>query len=288
MEAINELKKLSEGEGGDEPTDDWQPPADWLTVPEPGEMEICLLICTASTKGFGVGLADFETGNSGGKDLQCGIKIDWGDGTSDDRTVVNQYGYYYNYFGHSYTESKQYIVKVTGNVNTNAWLWNHDTTQIIQIAKIGSGIHLWTKTQPASSNIWGSQIYLKWIKVLNSGGLYDESYGGVISSQAIFSGCNSLQKIEIPSRLKKINVDSIFSRCYGLTSFDFSDVLEITANYAFSNAGCVYTGIGIPAIKKLHAFGRYDSFKPIKIRVGKIFYLVGAYILQFPYPLRDK
>ncbi len=56
--AIMIAEKKQEG-GGD---DDWQPPADWLTVPEPGPLEICMLVWTDS---FGITLYDHDTGNGG-------------------------------------------------------------------------------------------------------------------------------------------------------------------------------------------------------------------------------
>lgn len=76
-----------------------------------------------------------------------------GDGTVDNGlNVIQSNGAYTKNFYHTYDKSKQYLIKVTGNTKANVilngWYNNSSLTDslwYIQIAKIGSDIHLWAK-----------------------------------------------------------------------------------------------------------------------------------------------
>lgn len=220
--AIGYNDGLGSGSGGGETADEWQPPADWLTVPEPGPLEICMLVWTDS---FGVTLYDHDTGNGGYGD--CKVSVDWGDGTFGDPSDISG-----NNPRHKYAEMKQYVVKVTGAANANTFCYNNGVNGL-QICKCGSGIYMWLNGEYSTSspyNVFGNQKALKYVSIKNENGLWNaDAYPNFY--YGCFQNCNSLRRVDLPHKIKKF-IKNEFNSCYSLSGIDLSEVTNI-GDYTF-------------------------------------------------------
>lgn len=226
--AINELFMLDPGGG-----DDWFPPEDWLTVPEPEPWEACFLVDMQKTLTHQLYFGDPDyNGNQG----YGHITIDWGDGTVDsyDGKEHDENGNttggvaWENSLKHTYSNNGQYIVKVT-TTEHNCLLYRADdngaSSATLLIAKLGSRIQLCT--YDGASNLWGAFrncARLHWVVIKSNTQL----------NYATFQGCYTLRKIDLETKITKIP-DYCFASTYSLKYPDFSQVVSVGYN-AFSSA----------------------------------------------------
>ncbi len=224
--AINELKKLSSGEGGEK---DWQPPEDWLDVPEPEPWEAYFLIELNDSKndtlGFQFSFCDPQTGSPGiGK-----IIIDWGDGNiqtfDESEAGVSWYGKLY----HIYSQVGQYLIKVTADekscclstityADTDSGVSLSFPQYGLLIAKLGKNICPERyKGQTNMSSFYDCKR-LHWVKI----------NGNSRFSIDCFSYCTALKKPEFAEPITYIP-QRCFEAIYTLTDnmIDLSDVTEI-------------------------------------------------------------
>lgn len=222
--AINELKKLSEEGGGDEPIEDWQPPADWLTVPEPGAYEICLLVEVTDNNSQSASLTimlsrpvDANTGNGA-------LSVDWGDGTVQSwKGVINNddgtqdYSESWSTLHHIYSAAGQYIIKVT-TTDQSCFLQTMYDSGIakILIAKLGSSITI------NSDDISGNDYFTQWA-FASKRFLHWVKFSGKFTRKQTFQNCGSLRKVENLTPAEKLP-EQCFQNCYCLKKFDFSAV----------------------------------------------------------------
>lgn len=230
--AINELYDLfsEEGGGGDEPIEDWQPPADWLTVPDPAENEIYLLIeviddAITNTVDFAGGLRKPENGYGG----YGALYIDWGDGKI----------YSYPEFGwtnenetlkHTYTSTGQYLVKIVTEISENNVFLKLQNKNNVLICKTGSGIVFSYDNYPTylySELFFGARME------------YFKHFGSTDSVlKGFFRNCNGLVKIEFGEPMKKV-LEEDFWGCSALRILDTSEILTIEKGGFYNSSGFI-------------------------------------------------
>lgn len=247
--AINELFMLDPG-GGDE---DWQPPDDWLVVPEPEPWEACFLVDMQNTltHQFYFGDPDYN-GNRG----YGHITVDWGDGTVDsfDGQEHDENG---NYIGgtswsdkliHTYSANGQYIIKVT-TTEHNCLLVTADDNNMrkstLLIAKLGEKIQLEDYNGLKLFGPFNGCVRLHWVSVKS----------GTNIPYACFQNCYALRKIDLKSPIAVIP-DYCFFRTYSLKFPDFSQVTSVGYN-AFSSAYALKK-ISLPKCTKIGDYAFTD------------------------------
>ena len=169
--AINELKKLSERGGGEE----WQPPSDWLEVPEPGEWEANFLIEIRNVFTFSFSFRDPVNGWNGHGILT----IDWGDGTVEtfEGYTIDEQG---NFVGtsrvyvnsHTYASPGQYVIKtVTDDLSCGLAaaadtisVYGHSGANLL-IAKTGKNIRFNKGWGSSNQGAFAGSYRLRWLKV---------------------------------------------------------------------------------------------------------------------------
>lgn len=234
--AINELAKKLEQEGGgdDEPTEDWQPPANWIPVPDPAAYEVYILIdVTELTYTNKIDLSNaFEDPNNGWAGYGT-MSIDWGDGS-----VGTYGGYDYDSDGgttgtsewtsgsgvleHEYSSKGQYLIKAILSP-MSCWFRAAGSKYHIQypqilICKTGSAILLANNFQNAEQqssyhNFGGKMQYFKHL--------------GISKFPArMFADCYSLVKVDFAQPLTIIS-SYMFNNCINLRQVDVSEVTEI-------------------------------------------------------------
>ncbi len=229
--AINELKKLSEAGGGD----DWQPPKDWLEVPEPGEWEANFLIEIRNIPTFYLWLLHPKTGEHG----YGNVTVNWGDGTvetyegcsPDDWPQTPRRSEYHS---HTYSESGQYIVKVLAD-EFSCFLnrvrdKNYGSQSVnLLIAKTGKNICLVNVPDDpsgwrSSDGTFGYNFRLRWVKINGSSQMQQNG----------FNNCTSLKRLDLAEPMREVP-----KFCFQLTSvprnFDFFKIQKID-EYGFSQA----------------------------------------------------
>ncbi len=238
--AINELKKDLDGEGGD-----WQPPADWLPVPEPGEWEACFLVelTNPDKLEYTVDLCHPKMGYG------CGtVTVDWGDGT-----IETGSGFLYdengNHIGgetsrnrpvHTYAHTGQYVIKIVGDSYTGilgkvgeAFNINKYPPALL-IAKLGANIGLILEND---SRQFGDCYRLRWVSIKSSTEL----------SRLAFYNCYALRRVDTAKPVTKLP-NSVFGGCRGMESFDFSEVVEVENNALYDTG---FTAVSMPKCVKI-------------------------------------
>lgn len=226
--AINELKKLSEGEGGE-----WQPPDDWLEVPEPGAWEANFLIEIRNKMTFGMSFYDPTNGYQG----RGNVIIDWGDGTVETYVgyTVDEQGFQWGnprarFHSHTYAEQGQYVVKATVD-ELSCFLYNVRDAEYgsqsvnILIAKTGKKICLDKYEGHEGSGTFGFNYRLHWAKINGSSKM--QGNGG-------FQDCVSLKRLDLAVPMTEIP-PHCFSYANIPKNFDFSKITKIDT-YGFYNA----------------------------------------------------
>lgn len=294
--AINELYDLfsEEGGGGDEPIEDWQPPADWITVPDPANYEVYILIdVTELTYTNKIDLStSFEHPDTG--DVGYGeMSIDWGDGDggtyggydydSDGNTIgTSEWVSYTNVLKHEYSSIGQYLIKATLS-NMSCWFRSSGSkypTQYPQvlICKTGSSILLVNsfqdvKQQNSFFNFGGKMQYFK-------------HFGITKIPSNMFSNCYSLVKIEFAEPLIAIP-NYAFYNCLNLRQIDFSEVTEIGQSaFEMGRYSFAMSSMQFPKCKTVgdNAFRYCSGLKKINLPVCE---QIGTTAFQYAYSLYD-
>lgn len=219
--AINELFQYDPG-GGDE--EDWQPPKEWIPVPEPRAYELYFLIeiteVTQPNPYIRFYLCDPITGYTGYGPLT----IDWGDGTVTTAAGMDEgESWGFDVTEHTYTETGQFLIKITATEQSCQLWWlicayaGNMNFSAVLIAKLGSEIMI-NGDKNYGNTIFTNQYKLHYLKISGKGGL---------PTSSPFASCYALRKIDIDIPPTFIPYYS-FNRCYMLKKFDFSAVTEIS------------------------------------------------------------
>lgn len=224
--AINELFNSGSG-GGDEDDELWEPPEDWIPVPEPGEYEMYFLIEPAGTSKMQINIG-YPEGFTGDETLI----VDWGNGEVYDYSANGYTNFWYTYT----TTGQQYLVKITLSNTNRCFLGiNYDnlsTSQYMQrvlIAKLGSGIIL-DHENLQNVGLYGAKRYyfaaqplLRYVKI-NNPNITEMPNTDV--GEGTFQNCCRLRRIETAAPIKVLPI-YCFENCYSLWMFDFSQTEEI-------------------------------------------------------------
>lgn len=201
--------------GGEKPSDDWQPPENWIAVPEPEPYDIYVLIL-ATSGGYGNTGMKFELMLGRESDNEIGhgnIFVDWGDGTTDQ---LNQRGYP----THTYTEEGQYLIHIITDENANAWRSSSQNQATWQIVKTGENIAFVTDRNEQNnypySNVFPNKNYIKYVQINHPKGLPKINY--------LFQSCYALKKIDVKKKFSGDIPQYAFAYCTGLS--DFSSILD--------------------------------------------------------------
>ncbi|MDE5576187.1 MAG: leucine-rich repeat domain-containing protein, partial [Oscillospiraceae bacterium] len=254
---INAIKKFPSAQGGE-----WQPPADWLEVPEPGEWEACFLIEPKQRLSFKLTFYGYESEYRS----YCGnVTIDWGDGTVETyegNTNIGADGYPIwtpeskrrpTEITHNYAEAGQYIIKATVDEYcsflSEASDGNHlGTDQVnLLIAKLGKNIRL--KAVDSDSNFgngFAENYRLCWVKINGSSEIQGYEFGYCqgfmrldLAEPLTELSSNVLASARVPkidlSRIKKIKYGALTSATNLPENVSFPECTEIERN-TFVNA----------------------------------------------------
>lgn len=279
-------------EQGSTPSDDWTPPAEWLEVPEPNELETYILIAvqkliTTDDTHIGLFFSRASDGSSGYGTIQC----DWGDGSTESVEKNSD-------VHHKYTSTGQYLIKISLDENTNyisGYSSNKDYCSV-QIIKFGSGIY-----QHAQNSAWTfGRNYanyskgLKYLKTNNPEGFF----GGYRSMDSDFFGGSTLRRVDMPNKLTEkitpycfydcpltqsdlknfVDFDSItvvgdsaFNSCVGLREIDLPNCTSIGANSFYDCKNL--REINLPNCKNIgaSAFNNCRNLEKITLADGCVF-----------------
>ena len=240
---------------GGEPSEEWQPPADWLEVPEPGAWEANFLIEIRNKMTFGMSFYEPVNGYQG----YGNVTIDWGDGTVETYvgyTVDEQGNRYGNsralFHSHTYAEQGQYVVKA--NVDElSCFLYRvqdvrySDNNVNLLIAKTGKNIWLDKYGEHEGSGTFRGNYRLRWAKINGS---------PKMQSNGSFQNCVSLKRLDLAEPMTEIPPWCFYNANIPNT-FDFSKVTTIE-NYGFYDAN-LPSKISLPECTKIGSYVFYDS-----------------------------
>ena len=228
--AINEVFLLGSGD------DDWQPPADWLPVPEPEPYEMYFLVEVTNLLAaeIEIRICDPETEYMGFGPL----KVDWGDGTAENYEGYPT-GQMWGWLSHKYTEQGQFLIKINASEQSSC-LNNLRKNPITLIMKLGDEICV-TSDAVHIENSFFDQYRLHYVKLSGKNGLY----------KSAFSRCYALRKIDIKNPLPAIQ-SYCFNGCLRLKHLDFSNAEQIDGS-ALGNSGI--TVIDAPKCKIISEYG---------------------------------
>lgn len=217
-----------------EPSEEWQPPADWLEVPEPNNYEIYFLVEIVGMGSSGIYGREYEKINIGvarPKDANTGwgaLSVDWGDG------ILETYAGYENgeswsNLNHSYDDMGQYLIKIT-TTEQSCFLQSITERLSLLIVKLGDKIIV-NNNEASGQTYYGQNAFreherLHWVQLNGAGGLPNAN---------AFQSCYALKRVDIKIP-PKIIPQQTFSNCYCLKKFDFSEV-ETIGNYALQSSG---------------------------------------------------
>lgn len=156
--AINELFRDGEG-GGDE----WQPPAEWPSVPDANEYELVMLIYVPEDMtikplfSIQVKYSQF----SGFDDISGSEYIDWGDGTIT--SIVSFFENHPHRYTHFYSEAGYYVIKIhASEAAPEVYILDSPNSQNAASGwMFGDGSEL----RPVSSVRWASLRIIKALKM---------------------------------------------------------------------------------------------------------------------------
>lgn len=238
--AINEVFLLGSGD------DDWQPPADWLPVPEPEPYEMYFLVEVTNLLAaeIEIDLCDPENNYQGFGPL----KVDWGDGTAENYEGYPT-GQMWGWLSHKYTEQGQFLIKINTSEQSSC-LNNLRKNPITLIMKLGDEICV-TSDAVHIENSFSYQYRLHYVKLSGKNGLY----------KSAFTCCYALRKIDIKNPLPAIPL-YCFNGCLQLKYLDFSNVEQIDDN-ALSGTGLII--IDAPNCKSIDYNGVTGCYRLDKV-----------------------
>lgn len=212
--------------------DDWQPPDWWIPVPEPEPYDVYILIQVENAgKKFTLRLGDQRDDAGMGT-----VHYDWGDGTEE----IYTYG---PDPSHTYTETGQYLIHVTGDENAyflRYWNFNDSNNGYRDIVgliiKTGSEIAFrtdyWDANNRAYDNLFTAKSF-KHIKIKHPKGVPAEKKADY------FAQCHNLQKIELAKKISGNLQNRLFVNCYALKNLNqFIDCDNITGIGEFAFGYC--------------------------------------------------
>lgn len=254
------------GGGGDIPDTEWQPPEDWIEVPEPNANEIYFLIeitDLSATYGsyFGFDMDRYD-GNWG--DNTTG-SVDWGDGT-----IIN-YRNGSNTISHTYSSTGQYLVKFTNTNELDTFqgfrisqsaVYSQDYSEHAQdlenskvlICKMGTEIKLTTNTY-ADMYCFKDQYKVRYIKC--------HGVVGNNKDRRYFQDCHSLCKLEFDSELIEILPYEYFYNCWSLRKVSLPNCKHIEEEAFYNCKGLVE--INAPNLETVSRYSFYNCYSLKKI-----------------------
>lgn len=275
---LNELFQDG-GEGGE-----WQPPADWLKVPEPEPWEAYLLIdgkrCGGMNNQLFLSFCDPSTGKSGyGK-----IIIDWGDGNvfayqgiHDSSDADEKYDYLWSgvisYQRYPRPDMEQHLVKIT-LCESNCVICSVESTssgsgnQIVLIAKLGENVRV--KLYDSCEASVSCRCFNRRFVYMHMAALK----GNPDLPGECFSGCSSLKRIEFENLLTLIPPRF----CYNNTNLENLDLsgAVIIGDYAFYSTSHFVRKLYLPECVEIGDYAFWDSLMIEEIYAPKCV-SVGAY-----------
>lgn len=223
--AINEVFLLGSGD------DDWQPPADWLPIPEPEEYDIYVLVWVTNTDNN----FNLELANNNGEDPAGTFSFDWGDGTVTSIPYPGGDNWTPS-ISHIFEKTGQYLIKIVVPESYNVLHYQRTKNCYWQIIKTGSGVQFYSDyidNNASYNRPLSDHLRLKYIKVNHAKGLpFDkENY--------YFEDDNALRKITLQKKMSGDVLDSCFQfgsfSNFEQISFDSSATTQI-GRYGFR--GC--------------------------------------------------
>lgn len=239
-----------------DPEPEWQPPTDWIPVPEPGDYELHFLVAKEGSFTFGVELyePDFS--------YRTECTVNWGDGTIEDFNQNNRPE-------HSYTNGGMFLVKITLKDNIpclfNNFYYGSDSSVPVLIAKIGDEI-LTNNTGHNDGPFYYSRNYIKQIKIGGKDGIQARCFQNFIN----------LVKFDSTTPLDVIP-DWAFGGCYSLKNIDLSNVTSIgeSAFYQCRSLGIV----NATNLERIGNYAFYECYKLTTINASNVIN-IGDYAFQ--------
>ncbi len=232
--AINELKKLSEGGGGD---DNWQPPADWPVLGKPEDNQLIMLINIKKMNQPVYDIPLFFSFNVENAD-DYEIVIDWGDGLTDTRNPGTGYNWNITHYYYDKNEAGEkiwhdglrlnngdrvFVVKITAN---NARFYGN--------ASFAMNIHVGKDFRLRGDSFNAS--YAKHIKFFDWE-MNEQTYYGGSSTWSLFYRMYSLEYIESTKPFVKNIENNLFRQTYSLKAVEGLEKCETIGEYAFADSG---------------------------------------------------
>lgn len=286
--AINELFQLDPGGGDPDPEPEWQPPTDWIPVPEPGPYEMYFLVAKEGSFTFECQLYRPDLGSTLENCEEATVY--WG----DDNVEV-----YKNFFKleHSYTNGGMYLIKI---ITDGKPCHFYSCNAPVLIAKLGDEII--TKCENGNSCPFdGCSSYVKQIKIGGKDGIHENEFFNfkylakfdsttqlkVIPAYA-FRGCFSLKNIDLSNvtsigegafyqcqNLSMVNATNLehignyaFYECSKLTTINASNVI-IIGNYAFQECK-ILKSVDLPKLTEINRGTFYTCYALSTINVPEV------------------
>ncbi|MCM1023810.1 MAG: leucine-rich repeat domain-containing protein, partial [Prevotella sp.] len=232
--------RLLEG-GGETPSEEWQPPDDWLEVPEPEDYEINLLVNNYNTSSTNVAANAYriQLHLSRPEDMYTGmgeLTVDWGDGTVESY-AGSENGQSWSGLSHDYTNTGQNVIKIR-TAEQSCFLQQIAANGYCKllIAKLGDKIIV-NNSKNSTQAAFAGQQALCWVKFNGTGGLPENG----------FRSSPGLKRIDMTVSPKIIPAYAFSGTNYG-GKFNFAEVTELK-NDALS--GSAFKNIHLPKCKSI-------------------------------------
>lgn len=221
--------------GGGESSDDWQPPSDWLEVPEPDDYDIYILL-QAQPTGYNNAKMKIafslykESAYPGAWVNGDNIYCDFGDGTE---------GIYSGGITHTYAEPGQYLVHIIGN----------EKSMKINLSSISQNLLIFKSGEriicDLSSGNFNGQSSLAYVKISSPDGIY-------IGNRQIFQSCVSLKKTDFKIKANAASIGvRAFETCRAIKGVDFENCKSV-GELAFQGCTALKT-INFPNVTSIAA-----------------------------------
>lgn len=272
--------------GGGKTEEDWQPPANWLPVPEPEAWEMYFLLEVIDVSNDGDKRFSFEVARP--KDGAYGfgqLTVDWGDGTVESWAGMqseDDYSNPENHRGtptHMYTAVGQYLVKVTVS-EQNRFLYTVYSSYSkgmpkLLIAKLGSNVIInnedYAENGAVSNSTFNSCRRLHYV-----------SFYGKLPPRNGFGSCYALRRVDNKTPITTIPAYT-FGDCYSLSKFDFSNVEKIEDG-AFGQSGI--TSVNAPKCVSIGGYA-FNYNKNIRSVSTPLCTVVGNNVFNSDYKLEQ-
>ena len=200
------LGAYQEGGGGSD-NDDWTYPSDWLTLPDPAENEVYLLIANNQS------ISPDSTHYINVYPSSASIGVDWGDGTISDTHTQSMHSYTFGAGSPIAENSEQYIVRITTDGSNYIGYIGSGCISILA-AKIHTSVLNGRASSSYKNNTFINDCY---------GFQYAKLFGApdnLNTADRMFLGMFGLRKIEFEQDMETIPENFIYS-CYRLKKISF-------------------------------------------------------------------